>query len=284
MKKFLALILSVFLLIPCLFSCSRPPEYAEIEGRLKELVEASYQINQIFFGEGLPTYERVYDPRSSTDVYRDEENDKVYYYYEIKDPQLGRVIAFRDSYIAPFSYLQVLKEADGTRTPYYQDPAAKIYCYLLSQYTEPDFEFFYDKSDPEDYDYVRFDHQIQSIHQIKELASAVYSAEYLESLYDSLFVGTVSATDTVAGLSARYMEYADEEGQVSLMMSNSYEPLITERRIFDFSTAEIVKPSNKKFVTVAIESYLESAPDQRLKVRLTMVLQDGAWMLDSATY
>ena len=55
-------------------------------------------------------------------------------------------------------------------------------------------------------------------------------------------------------------------------------------RLFDFSTAEIVRPANKKFVTIEIDSYLESNPQSIQRIRLSMVLQDGVWMLDSATY
>ena len=50
------------MMLPAFVSCSKPPEYSEIEARFKELVEASYAINDIFFGEGLATYERVYEP------------------------------------------------------------------------------------------------------------------------------------------------------------------------------------------------------------------------------
>ena len=85
MKKILALILCLCLMIPFAVSCSRPPEYAEIEARLKELVEASYQVNVLLFGDGLPTYERVYDPRSTTDVFKDEANGKIYYFYEFSN-------------------------------------------------------------------------------------------------------------------------------------------------------------------------------------------------------
>ncbi|MBQ9086720.1 MAG: hypothetical protein IJY47_05995 [Clostridia bacterium] len=284
MKKIFALILCVFMLIPVFSSCSRPPEYAEIESRFRELVEASYQINQLFFGEGLPTYERVYDPRSTTDVFKDTETNTNYYYYEVTDPVKGRVIAFRSSYLDPFSYVQVLTKPDEDRELYYKHPTEKAYCYLLTDYTEPTYEFFYDEEDPADYDYVRYDQEIQSISQIKAMAEQVYSGEYLAGIYDSLFVGTVGAADSVSGLSARYMEYTDEEGSVSLMESNTFKPLITERRIYDFTTAEIVKPANKKFVTIEIDSYLESTPDRIQKVRLSMLLQDGQWMLDSATY
>ena len=47
--------------LPFLFSSSAP-EYSEIEARFKWLVEESGEINKVLFGEGLPTYERVYDP------------------------------------------------------------------------------------------------------------------------------------------------------------------------------------------------------------------------------
>ena len=284
MKKILALILCLCLLLPFTVSCSRPPEYVEIEGRLKELVEASYQVNQLLFGEGLPTYERVYDPRSTTDVFKDTENGKNYYYYELNDPKLGRVVAFRSSYLDGFSYVQVLKEADDTRELYYKHPTAKAYCYLLTDYEEPTYEFFYDEEDPVDYDYVRYDQEIQSINQIKALAEQVYSTEYLAGIYESTFVGTLSAADSVNGLSARYMEYTDEEGNASLMESNTYKSLIHERRLYDFTTAKIVRPANKKFVTIEIDSYLESTPQQIQRIRLSMILQDGVWMLDSATY
>ena len=284
MKKILVLILCLCLLLSFTVSCSRPPEYVEIEGRLKELVEASYQVNQLLFGEGLPTYERVYDPRSTTDVFKDTENGKNYYYYELNDPKLGRVVAFRSSYLDGFSYVQVLKEADDTRELYYKHPTAKAYCYLLTDYEEPTYEFFYDEEDPVDYDYVRYDQEIQSINQIKALAEQVYSTEYLAGIYESTFVGTLSAADSVNGLSARYMEYTDEEGNASLMESNTYKPLIHERRLYNFSTAKIVRPANKKFVTIEIDSYLESTPQQIQRIRLSMILQDGVWMLDSATY
>ena len=284
MKKLLTLILCLCLLIPATVSCSRPPEYSEIEERFKELVEASREINRLFFGEGLPTYERVYDPRSTTDVFKDEEKNKNYYFYELQDPKLGRVVAFRSSYLDAFAYVQVLTEIDHSRELYYKHPTAKAYCYLLTDYVEPSYDFFYNENDPSDYDYVRYDQEIQSINQIKTMAEQVYSAEYLEGIYESMFVGTVGATDSVVGLSARYMEYMDEEGVTCLMESNTFKPLISETRLFDFSTAEIVRPANKKFVTIEIDSYLESNPQSIQRIRLSMVLQDGVWMLDSATY
>ena len=80
------------------------------------------------------------------------------------------------------------------------------------------------------------------------------------------------------------MEYTDDEGMTYLMSSNTFEPLITEQRVYDFSTAEIVKPANKEYVNIEIDSYLPSNPDNVLRVRLSMQLVDGVWLLDRATY
>ena len=69
-----------------------------------------------------------------------------------------------------------------------------------------------------------------------------------------------------------------------LMKSNTYEPLVKERRMFDLDTAEVVKPSNKKYITISVESWLESTPDNRQTIRLSLILENGKWMLDSGTY
>ena len=290
MKKIICFMLCVLLVLPTVVSCSRAPEYAEIDARFRELVEASYEINRIFFGEGLPTYERITDPKSGTKVIvrpsgEDPEKEIRIYYYELKDPTFGRVIAFRSSYTAPFQYLQVLSAPDTEREAYYAEEAEGVYCYLLREYSEPEYEFFYDEGDPFDYDYVRLDCGYGSIAAMKEAAAQVYSASYLESIYDTLFVGTAELNEYVTGLSARYMEYSDpDDGMVSLMKSNTFEPLVTERRIFDYSTAKIVRPKNRSYVTIEIDSYLESKPQEVLTVKIGMTLQNGQWMLDSATY
>ena len=60
---------------------------------------------------------------------------------------------------------------------------------------------------------------------------------------------------------------------------------IKEKRIFDLSTAKVVRPGNKKFANVRIESYAESDPSRRTTVTLSLIKQDdGKWYLDSATY
>ena len=76
MKKILSFLLCLILMIPSLVGCSNPPQFSEIEGRLAELIEASAGVNDIIFGEGLETYERIYDPLDSLEYYEDTENDK----------------------------------------------------------------------------------------------------------------------------------------------------------------------------------------------------------------
>ena len=362
MKKLIALILTAIMLTASLTSCGKPPEFSEIEGRLRELIEASYEINEIFFGNGLPTYERVSDPKNSMQILRSEDDSRVTYYYELTDEALGRVVAYRVATLAysyaqiltepdaareaiwtdaeqglyvyavdytpsenaskpgkienrkdeqagtityyyyeltdetlgrlvayrtsdiRYTYVQVLTASDPTREAVFEDAEKGAYAYEIA-YTEPTYDFYYTSSDPHDYDYVRDDAKFHSIAEIKEEAEKVYSKEYLAAIYLGLFEGTgLGDNESLDHLTARYYEYTNDYGEVSLMKSNTYQPLVSEKRIFDLSTAKIVRPKRKNFVTIEVESYLESTPDRRETVKLTMILQDGVWMLDSGTY
>lgn len=285
MKKILSFIIAAIMLfcaVPLFSSCGAPKIH-EIEPRLRELIEESYSINEILFGKGLPVYEHVYDPRETTKVITDSESGTRTYYYEIADKTLGRVIAYRSSYADPYAYVQLVKTKDDSRQLIYEN--GTVYAYALENYTEPHYDFYYSTEDPEHYDYVTADSPYKSINDIKDAAEKVYSKDYLDSLYESLFDGTVvQAGTTLTSSTARYMEYADADGVVTLMQSNKYEPLVTEKRIFDLSTAKIVRPKRHDFVGISVESYLESNPDDRITVKLTMILQDGVWLLDSGTY
>ena len=60
LKRNAVLLLAVIsLLAACLTSCaSQPPAIEEVRDRFIQLFEDAYEINDIFFGEGLPTYDR----------------------------------------------------------------------------------------------------------------------------------------------------------------------------------------------------------------------------------
>ena len=269
-------------------SCSQPPAYEEVEERFIALVEASYTVNKILFGEGLPTYAREYEPTDSVFITEGENGKKVYtYYHYLEDEELGKVLSYKKGYTGSArQYLLVLTTADETKgEAVYFDAEKGEYYYTLSNYKEKTPEFPYSQSDPETYDFVRLDCGYVTIDDIKTVAEKVYSKDYLESsVYDALFTGAVTDED-LKGLSARYIEYGEgADGDVYLMKSNEYEPLITETRKFDFSTARVVKPGNKSLVNIEVETYLESNPEYRLTLRITMVRQDGEWYLDNATY
>ena len=362
--RLLLCLLCLCMSLPVLFSCSKPPELSEISDRFRELVTASAEINTIFFGDGLPTYERVNDPRETTSVFENEETGELFHYYEYEDDTYGKIIAyglfvdqdkkiFKDPetdvkyfyrYIydevygkivevdslgidgklfiqlvkAPkegvdpyyvneakgewgyllsdftfddsnryerFTYLRLTDAPEEGQEAFYADPAKKIYCYLLpDSYKEPIFESYYTQDSPEDYDYVTLGAKYHSIAEIKAAAETVYSKAYLESIYDMMFVGAAAADESVVGSDARYKEFQDEFGSISLTKSNTYDPLVKETRLYLFDTAEIIEPSNGEFVTIAVDSYLASKPNEILNVKVTMVLQDGVWMLDGPTY
>lgn len=292
--------------LPLLASCSTAPEYSEIEARFRQLVEDSFEINKIFFGEGLETYPRVTDPKSSTSVLEITDTDaegnettrKVWYYYPLDEER--QVVAFRDSYAKPYTYALVSDKpqsseslanefpagdganSDNFYNEIYSSPEENTYCYTIP-YTEKEYDLYYTVIDPADYDYVKFDSEYKTIDSIKEAASKVYSAEYLNSIYDSLFLGA-STLEGLESLSPRYIEYTDDYGTTLLMKSNTIKPLISEQREYFFDTAVIVEKSNKDFVTIRVDSYLPSDPAALAHIKLTMVKQNGEWFLDSATY
>lgn len=114
-----------------------------------------------------------------------------------------------------------------------------------------------------------------SIDDIKAAADKIFSDEYLSELYESAFDG-IMISDTNA-----YVRFYDNTEWLYQNI-NAGEFSLSER-IYDYSTMEIVKPSNSKYVTVSIESYTLKDPKRRT-VDLTFVYENGDWFLDSPTY
>ena len=286
MKKIISVIICVILLIPTFSSCSKKPELSELMPRLEELLREAEEVNQILFGEGLPVYEHIEDPKGG-DKLKDytektigengEEIETLYYYYVVPDSRFDyKIIAFLKSGANTYTYVRVAQTYEEKSILVYKHPKAEIYAYLLEGYAEPVYEYFYDEDDPEDYDYVRVDCPYKLVSHIKAKAEKVYSADYLKGLELTMFVS--------GSMPARYMNYTDGDGNIWLTKSREYKPLITETRKFDLSTAKMVRPSNSSRVNIEVESYLPSAPENRTVVRITLVLQNGVWMLDSPTY
>ncbi len=308
-KRIIVLILAVALLISSIFiirSCSAPPKYEEIEARFRQLIEDSHEVNVILFGEGLPTYPHVSDPKSSTEVIHTgeyvtsadgkEKERLIYYYYALDDE--NTVVAYRDSYLEDFAYALVSKvemstdelkakfpAKDGDNATYYEEiyssVSEKRYCYTIP-YEEAHYDFYYTSADAAGYDYVRLDAKYRTVDDIKKLAESVYSLSYTTSIYTSLFDGISSG---VAVEPPKFFETTASNGSFLLAQSNTYETMKVEKRVFLFETAKINKlSSNKKLVRISIDSYLPSNPDKVINSEITIVYENGDWFLNNPTF
>lgn len=309
--RIVALIAAIIVAISSIFiirGCSAPPKYEEIKSRFEQLVNDSHKVNEVIFGKGLPTYERVSDPKSNVKVYNTgemyfddgEEKERKVWYYRTLDEK-NEIYAFRSSYIDKYAYVFVSDKElgedelktrfpaiDGVSAPegkafyseLYRTENSKKISYLVP-YQEVEYEFYYTSADPDDYDFIRADSTYRTIDEIKTLMQTVYSRNYSISLYSALFDGIASG-DTV--LKARYAELSSL-GASRLAQSNTYEPLFSEQRVYLFDTAQVVKwGSDSKRVIVSVQTYLPSSPKDVKEVKINLVLQDGAWYLDSPTF
>lgn len=280
MKKISVFFMLAGIISALLCGCGgNAPDIEEVRDEFCALIEASAEINDIFFGEGLPTYERTTFGGSMS---YDAESSTYYIYYD--DPEAGRILKYFDNDAMEYKYLAVRDTAEDGFV--YQKGGDYYY---PTEYTEPDGTGMYDESSPLYYDYVRDDCKYQSTDDIKAAAESVYSSDYLESIYPAMFDGV--AEEGIGLARARYM--ADESGEGHFLMSNEYEPLFTEetRTKYDTATMRVIASSTASRVTVEIEAegrYLDydtlEVKMKTKKKQLTFVLQNGEWRLDTPTY
>ena len=286
--------------------CSAPPKYEEIRGRFEQLINDSYEVNVVVFGEGLPTYERVSNPKDAPKVYNTgetyadkdgkEQERKVWYYRTLDEKE---IYAFRSSYLEKYSYVYVSSKEmtaealkalfpaiEGVEAPegkefyssMYSSADGKAISYLIP-YVEVELEFYYSADIPDDYDVVRFDAKYRTTDEIKALVQTVYSRNYSLSLFSSLFDG-IAAGEQVD--TARFYESTT----YGMLQTNDPDDVhFTEKRVFLFDTAEIDRwTSNNEKVRIKIQTYLPSAPEKTVTMTVNLVLQDGQWYLDNPVY
>lgn len=185
----------------CFASCGKKPKIHEVYDRFAYLIKESEELNTLFFGAGLPVYEK-------------------------------------DS---------VLAEIRG------------IY-------------FGYTKST---YDVVMDNSKYSSVADLKAKAERVYSTNYLEAIYETAFDGVLYD----GGSYLRFYSEAD-----SLYQNEGINIYELEKRVYDYSTMKIVRPSDEERVNIEIESFLASAPEIRRTINLAFRNENGEWYLDSPTY
>ncbi len=291
--KLLSLLLVLALMLSLLASCSKPPELAAVKDTFVKLIEASVEVNEIFFGEGLPTYPRV-EGNGNLQYYEDKESGTKAYYLFITDGD-RTILKYQ---INGGEWLFAEKTDQRAEIPpLYTDKKGDFYYSI--EYDDSEFEFVYDESSPENYDYVLADCKYTDIESIMELAESVYSSAYLKGadwkegdlayggVYSAIFDGMALGTEIV------YARYAlsDSLDHDYLLKSNEFKPYFDKHTTYDYDSMTIVKPSKAELVNIELTAYgryidfdsLEVVYGEH-KVILTFVLQDGEWRLDTPTY
>ena len=301
--------LTTFLIVRAVIG-NRPPELAALRPRIVALIEASGEVNEIIWGKGLPTHPRV-EKSYTTPCYltesegsflvSEERTDLYIYYFTIKEKAGDVVVAYQycvtkkdgnggNLYFDAETgaaitaqernlYRYAVRKTTEEGTPIFTDTENGYYYYALPDYVEP--ERYYTSLDEEYYDYVIDSEEYLVTDDIKRKAETVYAREYLEMIYESLFTGTVTESGNVQ--TGRYMDYTDRDGNGHLLKSNTHAGYDVAR-VYLYDTMKMVKKSNAEFVTIEIDSYKPGHEDEIQTVRLTLVLQNGNWLLNSPTY
>jgi hypothetical protein len=117
--------------------------------------------------------------------------------------------------------------------------------------------------------------RFKGIDDMKKAAERVYSENYLDAIYETAFEGYMT------GSSSAYMRFLETSDW--MYQSISATDFDLSERIFDYSSMEIVKPSNGEYMNVTIDSY--SLRDKKVKtITLSFIYERGNWYLDSPTY
>ena len=311
-KNLLAVIISVVLVLCTLFAVlivglvrdNRPPELETVRERLIALIETSYEVNEIVFGAGLPTFPRIYEKVDPFKVTFEGE-EYTSYYFTFEDEEYGTVVAyqyyirraegeegeknyvcydvFTGNVVNPLqdgSYRFAQKTKKASDTYLYRNEKTGYYYIDLPDYKDP--EFIYEEDDDEYYDYVRADSSYRSTDDIKAKVSQVYSGAYLVQIYENLFTGVAFSGGESGVLYARYRDYQDD-GYTYLQKSNLVKGIDLPGRRYDFSTMRMTGESKSKYIVIEIESYIPGE-EERLTVELAFALENGNWYLDSPSY
>ena len=213
MRKIYQTIGSLLILFGLLFSmvgcANRAPKLEEIHDRVVELIENSYELNQIFFGEGLP----------------------------------------------------------------YCDRELLVYESLYSDYTTIGYT--------KDYNIVSRNAKYHSVEELKQAAEQVYSQALLQSsVYPAMFDGLMQQNVATGStyLQARYIE--DNQNFYVLIEDDAYHPTPL---IYDYATMKIIRPSNASQVMISLNAWEENHPEKIFEMRLSLVKEDGVWLLDKLT-
>ncbi len=314
-KKVIAIVVSVLLVLAILVTVlvvshirsNRPPELDSIRGRIEQLIEASREVNEILWGEGLPTHKHI----EKTDVaykYEDENGKKHYlYYYFFPTEEHGTVLAYTyytktisESEGGGYIYHDVEKggvltgdfpshryatQSTEAREGYiYHNPDNGIYYYPLEGFTAEDEPRFYTSEDDPNYDYVRTDSGYLLLEDIRKKVNAVYSSAIRAEIEEAVFTGVTFQEGEDGTSYPRYRDMEAENGSYSLTKINKAWPTFRLLDyVYDYSSMRLVDPSKASSVTVAIDCHLRDDPAKKEVREFTLVLEGDQWYLDDYT-
>ncbi|MGM9645015.1 MAG: hypothetical protein ACI3X1_08010 [Eubacteriales bacterium] len=125
------------------------------------------------------------------------------------------------------------------------------------------------------YNKVMENSRFKSIDDMKKAAERVYSENYLDAIYETAFEGYMT------GSSSAYMRFYETSDW--MYQSISATDFDLSERIYDYSSMEIVKPSNGEYLNITIDTY--TLRDKKVKtITLSFIYERGNWYLDSPTY
>lgn len=117
--------------------------------------------------------------------------------------------------------------------------------------------------------------------QIRAAAEKVYSKAYLEQvIYPAIFTGYAISDASGKPYFANGRYFEDGEW---IYQYTGEKVTASVRLIYCFAEMKVVKPSSDKLCFVEIPCYPAGRPEEVRVRRLTLVLQDGEWYLDSFT-
>ena len=284
-KKFFVRLIATLLLAvtaATLVSCGAP-KLEDVKDTFTELIEDSFEVNEILFGEGLSVYEPLqYDEESAT------------YYAVYTTKENGKLCAYYDNETKEYTVLQFGDEHQSGEMVY-SDADNGVWLYKTElEWTDNDSSLA-GTTPPTGYRYVRLDERCTSVNDISSMAYKVYSEDYLRDVF-SMMIGDEGDLAISGELSAKYCEttvgYGDDAKKVLMRADTDVvEPLVTKKRIYDYDSMVMLRNSRRNFVTVEINSYgtyvdfeTNTVKTGWSTVRLAFVKENGTWKLDTPTY
>ncbi len=295
---------------------NRPPEFSKVRERFEMLIEKSQTLNNVVFGEGLPTYRRVTrDIKSHTFEFKGKEESIRYFTFS--DEEYGTVI----SYEYQIRRMEGQTNADGVKIytiydaetggvlPQYKQGAARFaqrtrtpiegkdvlhqsenyYYYALPNYENPDIAYdsvVYTGREDENYDYVRFDSPYKSTDEIQKALAEVYANDYMGPLYEILFTGAIGGMNDV--YQPVYTDFTDADTATTYLMKANNKTIWKWKSLrvltFDFSTMQMLEDESDANSVLVTVQYAEEGKDGVQQMTVGFARENDNWYLNSATY